>query len=368
MNLKKQLHTLLALEFFGNFRLAGGVWVLLLVSRGFSLVQVGLAESFFHVVSFCCEIPSGMLSDVLGRRRTMIASQAMFAVSAAAMLLSNSMPGVCLAMGLNALAYNLLSGTREAVTYDSLLLADRAGDYLRFSSLQNVLWRCAAALSSLCAGAAVWLGYRRGYGADLCLSLLAAALACRLVEPVVTRAQRERGRSRLSALPGLLASCAGESARFLRDHPGAVGLMLFNGLIGACATLLRFFLQDGLAQAGAPAALLGPMLLVIELGGVAGARLALPLARLPYWAAGALCTAVVALSLLGPLTGCLPLLVVSGALAAAGDDALQTLTDARLNAVLPSDQRATLISVDSMLFSLLMIVLSPLAGALAGGL
>lgn len=114
--IEEQLRTLLWLEFWGNIRLAGGVWVLLLVGRGFSLFQVGVAEAFFHVVSFCCEVPSGMLADVLGRRRTLIASQTMFACSAAAMMLSQSMAGVCLAMALNAMAYNLASGTREAIT------------------------------------------------------------------------------------------------------------------------------------------------------------------------------------------------------------------------------------------------------------
>lgn len=85
MNLQKQLCTLLSLEIFGNFRLAGGVWVLLLVSRGFSLVQIGLAEGFFHVVSLLCEVPSGMLADSVGRRKVLIASQCMFALSALAM-------------------------------------------------------------------------------------------------------------------------------------------------------------------------------------------------------------------------------------------------------------------------------------------
>lgn len=44
------------------------------------------------------------------------------------------------------------------------------------------------------------------------------------------------------------------------------------------------------------------------------------------------------------------------------------LTDARLNAMIPSQRRATLISVSSMTFSLVMIVLSPLTGAVWEGL
>ena len=142
--------------------------------------------------------------------------------------------------------------------------------------------------------------------------------------------------------------------------------MLYNALVGALATLLRFFLQDGLIRAGASPALLGPLLLAIELGGVAGARLALPLSRLPYRAAGLLCGLGTLAGLLLPLSGSVLQMAAGGFLAVVCDDAFQTLTDARLNNRFPSDQRATLISVSSMYFSLVMIALSPLAGAAAG--
>ena len=42
---------------------AGSVWVLLLSLRGFSLVEIGLAESLFHVVSLWGEAPSGLLLE-----------------------------------------------------------------------------------------------------------------------------------------------------------------------------------------------------------------------------------------------------------------------------------------------------------------
>ena len=104
----------------------------------------------------------------------------------------------------------------------------------------------------------------------------------------------------------------------------------------------------------------------IELGGVTGARLALPLSRLPYRAAGLLCGLGTLAGLLLPLSGSVLQMAAGGFLAVVCDDAFQTLTDARLNNRFPSDQRATLISVSSMCFSLVMIALSPLAGAAAG--
>ena len=144
-------------------------------------------------------------------------------------------------------------------------------------------------------------------------------------------------------------------------------MLLFNALVGALATLLGFFLQDGLTAAGAAPALLGPLLLAIGLGGALGARCSVLLQRRSYRTAAACSAAGVALGLLLAATGGLPLMAAGGFLAAFWDDCLQVRTDADLNAAIPSAQRATLVSVSSMLFSLVMVALSPLAGALAGG-
>ena len=322
MNLNKQIRRLLLLDGLSNLHLAGTAWVLLLTPRGFTLTQIGLAEGVFHLVSLCCELPSGMLADLLGRKWTLAASRAMGALSALAMITARTGLGVCLAMGLCALGYNLASGTREAITYDSLLQCGQAERYLRVSAWQNIFWRGAGAAALLVAGLTAALGYRLAYGLDILVDALAVLTALGLTEPAV----------------------------------------------GALATLLGFFLQDGLTSAGAGNALLGPLLLLVALGGVAGSRAALLLERLPYRLTGLLCLAGVAAGAALSLTGRLPLLAAGGLLASACDDAFQMLTDARLNAMIPSQRRATLISVSSMTFSLVMIVLSPLTGAVWEGL
>lgn len=59
------------------------------------------------------------------------------------------------------------------------------------------------------------------------------------------------------------------------------------------------------------------------------------------------------------------LLMTAGGFAAAlSDDALQVRTNTILQDMFPSEQRATLISMESFTFSMIMIVLSPLAGVL----
>jgi hypothetical protein len=55
-------------------------------------------------------------------------------------------------------------------------------------------------------------------------------------------------------------------------------------------------------------------------------------------------------------------MTLAGFLSAMGDDALQVRTNVILQDMFPSERRATLTSVESFTFSVIMIVLSPLAG------
>lgn len=68
-NIKRQINKLYTLTTVSYFRIAGASWVALLALRGFSLLQIGILESIFHIASSCFEIPSGVVADVFGRKR-----------------------------------------------------------------------------------------------------------------------------------------------------------------------------------------------------------------------------------------------------------------------------------------------------------
>ena len=359
-SLSRQKRTLLFLEWCAGFCPAGSVWVLLLALRGFSLVEIGAAEGVFHIVSLCCELPSGLLADLMGRRRTLAAGQGMFLLAPLLMMCSRGLGSVCLSMAVRALGYNLQSGTREAMAYESMLQAGREDEYLKFSSLQNAVYRFSDGGAMLLAGATVALGWRRACLLDAVIALLGLAAALSLSEPVCP------GREAPALTPRTLPAALGGTVRgawdLLRTDRTAVRIMLVNALIGACATLTRFFLQQRVEAAVPIPALLGPALFVLGLGGGLAGLAAGPLDRLPYWKAAALAGTGAALCALASRGTLLPVLMASGLAAGMLDDALQLVSDKRLNARFPSAQRATLVSVSSMAFSLFMIPLSPLFG------
>jgi len=221
----------------GYFQIAAASWVALLALRGFSLLQIGMLESIFHIVSLCFELPSGVVADVFGRRKTLIASQMASLISGTLMIFSTGFATTALALGCSALSYNLASGTREALAYDSLKQNGDEGFYARFSSTEMMLYRITNSTATLCAGLALWLGYRRAYAIDLFFGLIALGISFRLAEvktdatPVHYPVGQE------------IVSVVQESWQFLVREKKARNIMLVNALIGAVSTLVLFFLQ-----------------------------------------------------------------------------------------------------------------------------
>lgn len=358
LKIKKQIYSLLTVSAQGSFQIAGASWVVLLAVRGFSMVEIGFAESCFHVASFLFEIPSGVIADVFGRKRSMILSQCMFILSAVGMIFSNSMFGICASLILDALGYNFASGTREALAYDSLKAADCEERYLEFSSLEMTIYRIGNASAVLCAGFALLIGYRRAYLLDVVLGVVCLIVSFQLKEVKIVETQFE---GRISER---IFRCFRECFFFLTHNTASLRLMFMNAFVGAVSILTAFYLQVELEQSVLPDVLLGPALFGISLGGAVGAKLTVKFSGWKYRGLYVFCLAGVTGGLICGLSGSVAVMCAGGFFAGFCDNLLEVRTDALLNERFPSSQRATLISVSSLCFSCVMIVLSPVIGYL----
>lgn len=364
MHLKRQLSFLYLYSFASSMRPADAVWVALLAARGFSLWQIGLAEGVFHVVSLLAEVPSGMAADLLGRRRTLAVSGVLAMLAGLTMVLARGLGGVCLSMGCKALSYNLMSGTQEALTYDSLKTAGQTDRYIQVDANVNLLQWLASGLGALASLLADVLRFAGYYLAETALGLARILAALGLREPVVTARQAARGRFAPGQLPARLRTQCAEAAACLRASPRAARLLAADAVIGLPGYLTTMFLQQRLVELGWPAAWLCVPALLSSLAGMAGATLGRRLApgRLrPLYLGCALAAGAGTLAAgAGPAAACVAgVMLVQAAVTVWMLHAMQQLNDC-----IPSDLRATLISMDSMAYSLLMIPVSPLVGAL----
>ncbi len=355
-NIRKQIRSLYTISILSSFQIAGASWVALLAARGFSLAQIGIAESVFHGASLLFEIPSGVISDVFGRKKSMILSQCMFILSAFLMAFSEGLPEVCVSLAASAFGYNFASGTREALAYDSLKAAGQEDGYLAYSSMEYSIYRVGSACAILCAGLALLLGYRRANLLDMALSGICLLFCFRLKEVETEQRQFE------GTLGKRLLRCFRESLRFLTHSGRSLALMLFNSVCGCIPVLTAFFLQARLTESGLSNLWLGPGLFVITLGGAVGAKAVIAVARWDYRKVAVLCVLGIAGGLVLSLHTVPLVMILGGFMGNLFDDLLQVRTDALLNERFPSAQRATLVSVSLLTFSLVMILMSPLMG------
>ena len=363
LNLKQQLRCIYISDFFSGLRITDAVWVALLAARGFSLWEIGLAESVYHIVSLFCEVPSGMAADLLGRRKTLLSGGVLTVTCNLLMAFASDLFTICSAMGLNALAITMFSGTSTALVYDSLKQEGCEEKYIQVSANGSQISMLANAVGSMASILNQFLGYAGFYLLNAAFEGASALANMLLAEPIVTESQANREKHALRALPEQFRQLVRDSLHVLRTCPMAVKLIASSAVVSVPSYLTKMFLQQRLIELGWPTELLFlPLMLggaACVLGAEVGRRVRFRSMRRFYSVCALLCGVGTLLVGLAPAWGGLfGMMLVQGALEVYLLHERQKLNDA-----IPSDQRATLISVDSMAYSLLMIPASPLVGA-----
>jgi len=357
LNIRKQINKLLVLDGAGALMIAGASWVALLAARGFSTIQIGFAESIFHVASMLFEIPSGAVADVFGRKKTMVLSRIMAVISSIIMILSNSFMIIAIAMVFSALSYNMASGTREALAYDTLKQGDSSDDYEKYASTDLIVYEICASLATLLAGFVLWLGYKKAYACDVVVGIMTICLALSLKEVYA------EGHESMSVSQRFKDVFVG-SFIFLRDNGKARLFIILSALIDAIVVLVLFFMQAKLPEAGLNRAFLGPALFIMGIGSVIGARI---ITKVNINSIKLIMTIAMAGALFSMATVFtdLPILMIIGGFVSGFTNSWMAIKEnVYLNDMFPSGQRATLVSVNSFAYSVVMIIMSPLMGLL----
>ena len=176
-SLRRQLRCSYLYSFVLTLNITGAVWVALLAARGYSLWQIGAAEGIFHVVSLLAGVPipektldtlSVILITLLLSYFTLVFGE--LVPKRLAMKKSES-----LAMGLSALAYNLVSGSQEALVYDSLKEADQTDQFFHVQTVTTQVETAGAALGKLAGALTGVLSFTGFYLADTVIGLLRTA-------------------------------------------------------------------------------------------------------------------------------------------------------------------------------------------------
>src|SRR5919201_5376989 len=158
--MNKNVRLLYAFSFFDPFMIVIALWVPYLATQGITMRQFMELQAVFAIVILCGEVPSGLLSDLWGRKKTLLLGSTLKAISFSLLPLYTSYEGFLfyhLTMGI---ALSMISGGDVALLYDSHLAAggEKARGTAMFGNMK-LAGQTGAAVSALAGGAVVTLSY-----------------------------------------------------------------------------------------------------------------------------------------------------------------------------------------------------------------
>tara|TARA_R110000868_G_scaffold248282_6_gene504673 strand:+ start:1356 stop:2555 length:1200 start_codon:yes stop_codon:yes gene_type:complete len=122
--LNKNIPKINALKFSNAFLVLMPVIVPFFLSIGTDMRGIYLLQSVFAVTMFVCEIPSGYISDLIGRKNTLLVSSVLRAIGFSLFPLADSLTVLIIAEVILGVAISLSSGTDTALIYDTLAITD----------------------------------------------------------------------------------------------------------------------------------------------------------------------------------------------------------------------------------------------------
>ena len=349
---KGNIPLLAGLEFTSYFGITS-FWILFFIQNGLSLLQIGLLESIFHGTSLLCEIPSGMLADRFSYKTNLYLARLASIVSSILILFGQGNFWIyALAMMVSAWSYNFDSGTSTAFLYDSAVEAGQKDRYLQISSFLSGVAEVTRTLGTVVAGFFIHGALDWTYLIAIGLSFLSIILIYLMKEPMAKREKNESLTFKTIVL---------QVRKEWQEKPVLFYWMLTYQLVGTLMCMFYFYYQQKISDlAGWQVSLVmligsGLNLIAVYVASQIGKK----------WNSNRVFPTLVA------LTGLALLLVFSGTpfaflLVYLLTDTLyavyQPIYFNDLQGYLPSSVRATMLSINSMLFSLSMIVIFPLTG------
>lgn len=346
-------------SFLMGFPLWLPIWVLYLHQElGFSLTQITLLDVPFFLFVVFSEVPTGAVADRFGRRVSLMLSAAMFAVAVSIFGLATNYIVILISNIAFGLAVTFRSGADTAILYDSMKQIGRTEDFQRVNSRLFAL-NSAALVGGLALGAptAAATSFRLTFMLGAITNTLAFLVAFTMHEPKHAREHTHETYLRTLA-SGLRDAWRKPTLRYIIAYSGIISAGAFGPII--------IFQQPWLVDHG------------------------ISLANVGWWQAPARGAGVLSALATGWLLSrmgergafaALPVVLIVCNLALAGIDhawiavaflgmgfvnGLQDpILASYINHRIDSAHRATVLSVQSVISSIILAVIEPIAGVIA---
>jgi MFS family permease len=349
-----------ALKGFG-FGLFAAIWVIYLQEqRGLSLSQAALIDVTFFVAAALGELPTGIVADRFGRKTSLLIGTAMMCFSTLAWIVAPTLPLIMLAYICLGIGYTFLSGAEDALFYESVQRTGRADAYTRLVGRVGATMLGALALGSVASGLLAAL--------DLSLPFVVAGLSYVVIFAIALTFKEPRAEETSS---GQARKAFGEILRqslaLMRARPALRYPMMYLSLVPLAALILEtLFVQPQALAFGVPIAGVGVVVMALQITNIVGStwsdrmKAHLGEGRILYAAPLFIVASLILLAALQLFPALLFIAVISFVTAA-----LRPILLSRVQNEVSDELRATLLSMQSLMFTVVAAISQPTLGLIA---
>jgi len=339
-----------------NTALDRAVWMLFLGFRGLGLVEIGLVESVYQLSMLLFGIPAGAISDLLGRKTSLILSVVTKLAGYSLILLSHDFVGFALGFALNAISQVLYSSASESFTYDTCKLMEKRESYKKVYG--NIL-----AVTFIAAGTGIAAG---GFIANVSYEwvyyISIGILLCALVPALFFT--ETRGAVEGLRRPGLKELIT-RSVSLITGNPVIMYLLVISAAITVVDLTIYMYCQKYFEAMSIPVYLIGLILCVDSITAAFGARYANLLERFSNRDIVVIVPAVILFMyiLLAAINS--PIVVLFLWTATLFVVGFWPILSELLNKRVPTENRATVLSMKSQMNSFAIMIVFPIVGFIA---
>jgi predicted MFS family arabinose efflux permease len=268
------------------------------------------------------------------------------------MIFGNSFGEIALGFIISAASLSLNSGSEEALVYDSLKALGKEEEYIKVNGILNFLIEVAQILAVFIGGVLSDINFQLSYGVAAIISLASLLISLGFYES---------NKSNLNE-KDIIKIHFKECFRIIKNEKRLMKIMLYFGILFSIDTTAHFYMQEYLSLMDFTRSEIAGIFVIKGILSAIGSKYAYifhnKLGKKGVMKFVSIITGILLMVMyLKGVTA-----IISFVLMGAMIGAAYPLSSNYINELIPSEQRATLISLDSMLFSFLMIGIFPAVG------
>ncbi len=339
-------------EFISNLNFTQALWVSYLAYKGLTLVEIGLCESVFHIASLLFEVPTGIIADRFGRKLSRILGVLSRIIYLSLLLYVDNIGLAMFSFIFAALSYNLDSGADSAFVYDSMVETGHQAHFAKVQGYREVVFQTASTVGIMIGGILADVSYSLAISAAIGTFVLGLLIALFFKEP---SAYEKREKHTLVSLSKIAIST-------LKNQPILTGIMFYGALFSAVAATFFLYLGTYLRGQGYSLTLISFWYMINTIGSIIAALFVSRLIKRFDLKLILYVSLVMAVTFF--LMPILPWGFVAFFFMGGMESIMYVTITHHINRQIGSEVRATILSVNSMAYSVIMVILFPVFGAI----